>query len=104
MKNVPEITEFMGRVQVDSRLGPLHISLYMAILYCWMVQGQNGPARVSARELMPLAKIAGLTPMYKYLRELHEFGYIVYQPSYNPVEKSKVFLPLLETMGYLWKV
>lgn len=100
MTEVKEITEFMDRAWSDSRLGPMHVSLYMAILYCWLQQGGAGPARVSGKELMPLAKIGGSTPMYKSLRELHEFGYIRYQPSFNPAEKSKVYLPLLETMGY----
>lgn len=103
MKEAREIMDFMERVEKDSRLGPMHVSLYLAILYCWFRQGRAGPARVSGKELMPLAKIGGMTPMYKYLRELHDFGYIEYRPSHNPTKKSKVYLPLLETMGYQWK-
>ena len=103
MREVREITDFMERAEKDARLGPMHVSLYLAILYCWLRQGGVGAARVNRKELMPLAKIGGPTPLYKYLRELHEFGYIEYQPSFNPGEKSKVFLPLLETMGYQWK-
>src|SRR5579859_8043255 len=98
-----EVMDFMKRAEVDSRLGPMHISLYLAILYCWLRQGGEGPARVSGKELMPLAKIGGPTPMYKYLRELHDFGYVEYRPSHNPTKKSQVYLPLLETMGYQWK-
>ena len=98
-----EITDFMDRAEKDSRLGPIHVSLYLAILYCWIRQGGRGPARVSGKELMPLAKIGGPTPMYKSLRELHEYGYIEYQPSFNPTEKSKVYLPLLEKRDYQWK-
>jgi hypothetical protein len=103
MREVREITDFMERATKDTRLGPMHVSLYLAILYCWLEQGAAGPARVSGRELMPLAKIGGLTPLYKALRELHTYGYIEYWPSYNAMEKSKVYLPMLETMGYQWK-
>lgn len=103
MKEVREISDFMERAEKDSRLGPAHISLYLAILFCWLRQGGAGPARVSGRELMPLSKIGGYTPMYKYLRELHQFGYIVYQPSMSPKGKTRVYLPLVETMGYQWK-
>jgi len=99
MREMREITDFMERAARDPRLGPLHVSLYLAILYWWVRQGGEGPAQVSARELMPLAKIGGPTPMYKTLRELHSFGYIEYQPSFNPQEKSSIYLPLLETMG-----
>jgi len=103
MKAVREITDFMERAERDPRLGPLHISLYVAILYCWLRQGMEGPVRVSGRELMPVSKIYGFRPMYKSLRELHEFGYIEYHPSYSPKGESRVYLPLLETMGYRWK-
>ena len=100
MKAVREITDFMERAGEDSRLGPMHISLYVAILFCWLQQGGAGFVRVSGRELMPLSKIGGPTPMYKCLRELHAFGYIVYQPSMSPKGKTRVYLPVLETMGY----
>ena len=98
MKTVSEITNFMERAKKDSRLGPVHVSLYLAILYCWLMQGGEGPARVSGKELMPIAKIGGLGSLYKSLRELHDYGYIGYRPSYNAREKSSVFLPLLEKM------
>jgi hypothetical protein len=92
MKEVWELTDFMQRAKKDPRLGPMHISLYMAILYCWLQQGEYGPARVSAKELMPIAKIGGFRSMYKTLRQLHVYGYIQYHPSFNRMEKSKVYL------------
>ena len=103
MKEVRAITDFMERAENDSRLGPMHVSLYLAILYCWLRQGGSGAVRVSGKELMPLAKIGGPTPMYKSLRQLHEYEYIEYEPSFNPMEKSRVYLPLLEKRTYQWK-
>lgn len=103
MKQVREITDFMDRAAKDTRLGPMHISMYVAILYCWIEQGGVGPARVKGKELMTLAKIGGPTPYYKTLRELHRYGYIDYKPSFSAMEKSRIYLPLLETMGYQWK-
>ena len=103
VKEVREIADFMERVQADPRVGPAHISVYMSLVYVWASQGASGPARVCGRELSGLAKIAGTTPLYRRLRELHAFGYIVYEPSFNPAERSKVFLPMMEKMGYVWK-
>ena len=103
MKVVTEITDFLERAEKDSRLGPLHIGLYVSILYYWLKQGGRGPARVTGKELMPLSKICGYTPMYKTLRELHGWGYIDYKPSHSMTDKSKIYLPLLEKMGYQWK-
>ena len=87
--------DFLEHAEKDARLGPLHISLYMAIFYRWIQRGGKGPVQASAKELMPLAKIGGSTPMYRTLRDLHAFGYIEYQPSYNPQQKSKLYLPML---------
>lgn len=92
MGGIAEITGFMDRARGDPRIGPLHVSLYLAIVYCWVQQGSQGPALVSGRELRPLAKITGGTPFYRVIRQLNAYGYIVYEPSFNPAVKSKVFL------------
>lgn len=97
MNGAAEIAEFMELARIDPRIGPLHISLYMAIVYYWVQQGQPGRVLVSARELMPVAKIAGGTPFHRYLRQLHAYGYIVYEPSFNPVVKSGVVLVVRRT-------
>jgi hypothetical protein len=85
-----EITRFMERARSDPRLGPLHISLYMALIFCWTQQGRNGPVQFTAKELMPIAKILGGTPFYRCIKELHKYGYIIYEPSFDPSVKSKV--------------
>ena len=100
---VKAVMDFMERVRSDGRLGPAHISVYMAVVYVWSMQGADGPAKVNGKEVGALAKISGTTPLYRRLRELHEFGYIVYQPSFNPMDRSRVFLTLMEKMRYLWK-
>jgi len=93
MKDVAEIWSFLEQARGDPRIGPLHISLYLSIYYCWVRQG-GGPVNCSARELMPLAKIGGGTPFYRRLKQLHRYGYIVYEPSFNPAIKSRVSLPV----------
>ena len=103
MKEVREITDFMERVSMDARLGPMHVSLYFAMLYGWLLQGCQGGIVVRASELMPLAKIQSPTSFYRCLRQLNEFGYIDYHPSFGLAERSRVYLPLLEKMGYQWK-
>ena len=103
MESLAEITSFMDRAEKDARLGPMHISLYVALLYRWIRQGKDEFVSVTGRELMPIAKIGGLTPMYKCLRELHQYGYIEYLPSHSQFEKSRVYLTLLATMRYRCK-
>lgn len=90
MDNEGALSVFMERVQYDPRIGPLHISLYMAIVFCWVQQGRPQRVKVSAKVLKPVAKIAGRAPFYRCIRQLHRYGYIVYEPSFNPAVKSGV--------------
>ena len=99
MNELSEISLFMERIQYDPRIGPLHISLYMAIVFCWAQQGRPERVQVSAKELKPVAKIAGGAPFYRCIRQLHRYGYIIYEPSFNPAVKSRIFLSLLESGG-----
>jgi hypothetical protein len=96
MDNVVALSVFMERIQSDPRIGPLHISLYMAIVFVWARQGRPNRVQVSARDLKPVAKIAGGAPFYRCMKQLHRYGYIVYEPSFNPMEKSKILLPAAE--------
>ncbi len=41
---------------------------------------------------MRLAKISGIATYHKSIRELNDFEYIKYQPSYNHFSKSVIYL------------
>ncbi len=85
------VTVFMEQIKDDPRIGPLHISLYMALVYSWQLQGGEGPVSFKARELLPMAKVAA-PPFHRCIRQLHSYGYIVYEPSLSPRVKSRVWL------------
>src|ERR1700727_2360553 len=78
------------QLQEDSRIGPLHLSLYLAI--CSLRSDSADIVRVSARALMPLPQIAGKTPYHRTILDLAAFGYIRYKPSYDPARPSLVWL------------
>jgi hypothetical protein len=86
------ISSFMEEVQDDPRISPVHISLYVAIVTRWAGQGGSSPVRFKARGLMPAAKIGGRALFCRAIRELHEYGYLRYEPSFKPDEPSKVWL------------
>jgi hypothetical protein len=83
---------FMEEVQDDPRISPVHISLYLAIVTRWVGQGGSGPVRFKARGLMPAAKIGGRALFCRTIRQLHEYGYLCYEPSFKPDETSKVWV------------
>jgi hypothetical protein len=83
MKSIPELIEFFLAIREDSRISPVHISLFMAIMQHWNDNDCKNPIRVFSHELMRLAKISGVATYHKAIRELDEYGYIEYKPSYN---------------------
>jgi hypothetical protein len=86
------ICSFMDRVGEDHRVGPTHISLFMAILYFYRKQEYRMPIYVYRKELMKQAKISAIATYHKTMQDLKLCGYIGYVPSYNPVLGSLVYL------------
>ena len=50
------------------------------------------PIEITRAAVMEVAKISGLATYHKCIKDLAEFGYIVYEPSFNPATKSRVYL------------
>lgn len=86
------ITSFMVSVADDPRIGPRHISLYLAILHFCHVQKYQSPIRVFSKELRKQAKISSIRNYYTCMKDLRELGYIKYIPSFSPYEASEIYL------------
>lgn len=83
---------FFDRAASDSNLNPTHISLYMSLFRLWNCNKPAIPISISRLEIMKSSKIASKATYHKCLKELHEQGYINYQPSFNPYLGSQVFI------------
>ena len=81
------------RMGKDPRLYATHISLFTAMFVCWQRSGFSNPFPVTRKELMGYSRIASIATYHKCIRELDEYGYICYQPSYDPVKGSLVYWP-----------
>jgi hypothetical protein len=69
--------EFFEKVRHDQRIGPVHVSLFAAIVTRPCVDGLY---RVGLRGLAETSKVRGKTTYYRCLRELVEYGYLEYWP------------------------
>lgn len=83
-----EFSNFFESIKEDSRIGPIHISLYMAILQHRNENGYGARVFAFSKDLMKRAKISGVATYHRTIRQLHEYGYIQYEPSYNHFAKS----------------
>ena len=102
MELFPTINRFFYAVAGDVRIGPLHISVYMALLQQWKLNGAN-PLLVFGKEIMKGVKINARHTYHKFRNSLKEYGYMCYYPSANGHTCSKVFLVNCENKSQLWK-
>ena len=92
MNYILQLSGFFQKVAVDNRLNPTHVSLYMAVFQFWNAERFQNPVTISRQELMRISKISAKATYHKCIKDLHNFGYIQYLPSYNPFKGSLVYL------------
>jgi hypothetical protein len=96
MNYIKHLTGFFDKLVQDDRLNPTHISLYLALFQFWNLQRFKNPISISREEVMRLSKIASKATYHKCMKELHQYQFINYDPSYNPYRGSLITLHNLE--------
>jgi replication initiation and membrane attachment protein DnaB len=96
MELFPAMTRFYEAIDDDVRIGTTHISLYMALLQQWNLNGGINPVIIVRVTIMKVAKINARYTYNKCMKNLHEFGYIKYIPSNNCIVNSIVYLKGLQ--------
>ncbi|MBC7886668.1 MAG: hypothetical protein H7Z13_02180 [Ferruginibacter sp.] len=86
------LISFIESVKEDPRINMAHISLYASLVSYWYANGQANPLCVFSRDIMPACKISGAATYHRSIRELHEYGYIKYVPSFNHFLGSLVYI------------
>jgi hypothetical protein len=79
------------RMGSDERLLATHVSLFTALFIFWQRNDFASPFPITRKTLLMFSKIASVATYHKCIRELDEYGYIRYQPSYNPSKGSLVY-------------
>jgi hypothetical protein len=83
---------FLKRAAADSRLNVWHLSLLLAVVQLAYRQNEKTIIHVSRSKLIELSHIYTLTTYHRYFKQLQDFGYIKYTPSYHPGYRSIVEL------------
>jgi len=86
------VSRFMDAIQADARITPYHVSLFAAIVHYKQTHGCASRIFAFSYDLMPLAKISSVATYHKCVRDLHDFGYIDYEASFNRFTGSKIIL------------
>jgi len=83
----------LRRMSKDERLNATHISLFTGLFVHWQRSDFVSPFQVTRKALMAYSKIASIATYHKCMKELDEYGYIRYQPSYHPKLGSQIYWP-----------
>ena len=98
MNYIKHFNHWLELVAVDDRLSSSHISVYVALFQLWNKNRFPKKISVFRNEVMMVSKIGSTKTYYKCLHALHQFGYINYRPSYNPLKGSVIVMEDLSAM------
>jgi hypothetical protein len=87
-----QIMNYLSICMDDTRLNVWHLAILAAILNLGYRQGQWQRIKVSRSKIMALSHINTLPTYHKYFKQLQDFGYFKYRPSYHPDYRSEVEL------------
>jgi hypothetical protein len=93
LQELLKFRKLIDRVCGDQRLSAMHISLFTALFLQWHRNSFIRPFAVTRRDLMARSKIASPATYHKCMKQLEEYGYIRYQPSYHPQKGSLIGWP-----------
>lgn len=86
------LTTFFFAIQDDGRISTTHIAVYSALLQFWITSGQQNPVRAFSHQIMEIAKVSAPMTYRKCLKDLSDFGYLRYVPSYKRNRPSEIYL------------
>jgi hypothetical protein len=92
MNYIRHLTAFYEKLAMDDRFSPAHVSLYLALFQCWNMNLFKNPVSVNRFQVMQISKIGSNHTYYKALKDLCNWGYIDYEPSFSPVKGSLINL------------
>lgn len=92
METVDKLTSFFSAIKNDGRISITHIAVYAALLQYWKSNGCMNPILAFSHQIMDIAKISAPMTYRKCVKELSEYGYIQYIPSFKRNKASQIFL------------
>ena len=88
---IADYSNWIKRMGKDERLMATHMSLFTALFIHFQRNGFVSPFPVTRAGLMACSRIASVATYHKCIKELNDFGYIRYQPSFRPKKGSQVY-------------
>jgi hypothetical protein len=90
MGNSQHLVYYVYTISNDKRLNVWHKSLLIALINLSLKQNLLDNILISRRQLMLMAGFKSLATYHKYLKDLIDFKYCTYFPSYDPRVRSRI--------------
>lgn len=94
MTPLKPLSRFFEAIQGDCRISSTHIGIYAALLYISEDKGFCNPVEAFSSDVMATAKISAHRTYRKCLKDMTEYGYLKYVPSFKKNKASKIFFTL----------
>ena len=91
MDKLEYLSDFFDAIKNDGRISITHIGIFAALLEYRAENSFANPITVFSHEIMKIAKVSSAMTYHKCVRELSEYGYIRYDPSFNRLKGSKIY-------------
>ena len=85
------ISDFFEAIETDARISITHIGIYAALLQYRIQNDFTNPIQVFSHEIMSIAKLSSAITYHRCVKQLSEYGYIRYEPSFNRTKGSKIY-------------
>ncbi|WP_423735205.1 hypothetical protein [Chitinophaga caseinilytica] len=92
---IRHLNAFFRLVRQDDRLRANHISLYLALFQIWNQHRFQNPFPVVRGEVLLLCRIGSNNTYSRCLRDLQDFGFIIYYPAMRKGTSSQIVMLLL---------
>jgi hypothetical protein len=93
METEKPLLTFFRAIQNDYRISSTHICVFAALLYYRNDKGFINPIYAYSSDIMAIAKLSAAKTYRKCIRELSDYGYLRYEPSFKKNKASRIYIP-----------
>lgn len=94
MEELNYLSDFFYAIGCDPRVSITHIGVYAALLQYRIQNNFVNPIHAFSHEIMEIAKLSSAFTYLKCVKELNDYGYIKYEPSFNRKKGSKIYFTM----------
>lgn len=91
-KNKDILKAFFANADNDARLSATHLGVYFVLYKLWLAEGCKDFVQITRKRVMKHAKIRSTATYHRIVKELVEFGYIEYKPTFHPLHGTTIKL------------